>query len=483
MLVSSPVPLVGQCVFGGYVVTHRIGKGGMGEVYQAHNPEIGKKLAIKILRHERVANADATARFLAEARAASSIQHRNIIEIVDSSTLPDGRHYILMEFLEGETLRHFAKRHLTVPVGPSLALLSQICSALQAAHDAGIVHRDIKPSNVFVSPQLDNPYFIKILDFGIAKLEDPDLARDIETQSQAVAGTPNYMAPEQARALRGVDHRADIYAVGAIAYKLLTGKTPYAASSIGDLVYQQTQGPPPPPTTHRANVPQRWSATIMRALARDPADRFDSMSEFALALTAITPGGEDIVASCAPLLLTGDSPHSSPDSSIESLSLWRKRAPLPTTTSPPTNNGRDSRRVLGTIALLSVFSGLIIAWAITRGHNRQTAYPPQPSSPSVKPAPLPIAAEDSHATGVPHNPPDGGATLDEEPTQSPTQRAKISDDHDGDEHARKQPRTSRPKHAKRKPKPRHAKPKKKRASPPAPKKREVADDALFDLRK
>jgi serine/threonine-protein kinase len=300
--------LIGTPIFGGYVATRKIGVGGMGVVYLLENVELGKKLAAKVLLPERLANEQMTARFLAEARAASAIQHRNIIEILDSATLPDGRHYILMEYLEGQTLRRFAKGRLPVPLDATLAVLTQVCAGLDAAHRRGIIHRDLKPSNIFVAPQPDNPYFTKILDFGIAKLEDPNLAGDFETRSQAVAGTPNYMSPEQARAMRDVDARADIYSVGVIAYELLTGRLPYYANSVGDLVYQQSQEPAPPPREYRESIPRAWNALIESALSFEADARPQSAMHFATMMVEATPNGDEVARAYAPLLCAGSTP-------------------------------------------------------------------------------------------------------------------------------------------------------------------------------
>jgi serine/threonine-protein kinase len=304
MMKSVADTLIGQRLFGGYVVSRRIGAGGMGAVYLVENQELGKRLALKVLLADRSKVPDNTARFLAEARAASAIHHRNIIEIIDSSRLEDGRHYILMEHLEGDTLRRFARQRRPLGLETVLALLAQVCSGLQAAHARGIVHRDLKPSNIFVAPRPDNPFFIKILDFGIAKLEDPLLAGDVHTRTHTVAGTPNYMSPEQARALRDVDHRTDIYAVGVIAYELIVGRPPYNAHSVGELVYQQGRNRPPMPSKLRSGIPEAWDVLIASALATDRDHRPASAHELALLMIEATPGGEEIARAAAPLLFS-----------------------------------------------------------------------------------------------------------------------------------------------------------------------------------
>ncbi len=305
-----PAPLTGQPIFGGYVVSSQIGAGGMGEVYLVENKELRKKLVIKVLLPERSNNPELVSRFLAEARAASAIEHRNIVEILDSSKLPDGRPYILMEHLEGETLHDYAARKGRLSLDVVLAVLCQVCSGLQAAHELGIIHRDIKPSNIFISPQPDNRYFTKILDFGIAKLEDPMLAKGVMTRSVMIAGTPHYMSPEQARALRDVDHRTDLYSTGVIAYELLTGKVPYDAASVGDLVYRQARTTPRAPHEIRPGIPAVWSAVIEQAMAIEPDERPGSARVLADLMIAATPNGKQIARVSAPLLFASSDPGS-----------------------------------------------------------------------------------------------------------------------------------------------------------------------------
>lgn len=294
--------LIGQKVFGGYVVTRPIGAGGMGEVLLVENAELNKKLVIKVLLSERSTHPELVERFLAEARAAAAIRHRHIVEILDSSTLPDGRPYILMEYLEGETLFSFYTRQGMLPADVTLAILCQVCVGLEVAHKRGVIHRDIKPSNIFITPQPDNPYLTKILDFGIAKMEDPTLAGGVVTRSVMIAGTPHYMSPEQARTLHHVDHRTDIYALGVIGYELLTGQVPYDAHSIGELVFQQAKTAPPLAHELRSDLPDALSNVLEQALAIDPDHRPSSARDLAMMLIAATPDGMHIAREFAPLL-------------------------------------------------------------------------------------------------------------------------------------------------------------------------------------
>ncbi|MEM9490614.1 MAG: serine/threonine-protein kinase [Myxococcota bacterium] len=297
-------PLIGQRLFGGYTVSRRLDAGGMGTVYLAENEQLGRRLAVKVLHADRLSDPQAVARFVAEARAASAIRHPNIVEILDSAALPDGRHYMVMEFVAGETLRRHVRHHGALRMAEILDVLVQICSGLQAAHDRGIIHRDIKPSNIILCPRGDGRHAVTILDFGVAKLQDPNLSDGTLTQSRSIVGTPHYMSPEQARAQRDIDHRADIYSVGTMAYELLAKRLPYEADTLGELVYQHAVGPRPPKLRALCpEVPQAWSELIARAVAIAPEERPASARELALEMMAATPGGRAIVASAAPDLL------------------------------------------------------------------------------------------------------------------------------------------------------------------------------------
>ena len=215
----------------------------MGAVYVGENPRLGKRIAVKVLLPQFCQSPQIVERFEAEARAASAIHHPNIIDVLDVAQLDDGRLYISMEYLQGASLESFIRSRGPLGVDEVLRIVVPACDALQAAHDAGIIHRDLKPANLFLVDTPENRQYVKILDFGIAKVTREDLAGGIHTGSHVVLGTPGYMSHEQARGSAGVDQRSDIYAMGVITYQMLTGRLPYSATSIGDLVAQQLTGP------------------------------------------------------------------------------------------------------------------------------------------------------------------------------------------------------------------------------------------------
>jgi serine/threonine protein kinase len=380
---EQPDKLIGQPLFGSYVIARRIGEGGMGVVYAVESQELGKTLAMKVLRGDsNKVSATTTARFIAEARAASAINHRNIIDVIDSAELPDGRRYILMEWLEGPTLRQFAKSFGPFSMEIALSILAQVCSGLQAAHDRGIIHRDLKPSNIIITPQPDNPYFVKILDFGIAKLSDPAMNAEVETQTSALAGTPAYMAPEQARALRDVDARTDIYAVGVMAYRLFCGQLPFCAHSIGELVHQQTTTAPEILSVRRGDLPGPWIELVHRSMSMDPAQRPQSAHELAGMMIAATPDGEAIAKRSASLLFTTEdgSFSGSQESGERAPDAW-SHVSMPDGTilaaAPPTSAPQTSRYAIVGILMLLGIAGFL-TFLVLRGQatSEETAVDP-----------------------------------------------------------------------------------------------------------
>ena len=259
----------------------------MGKVYLAEHPFMGRRAAIKILRAMYLDDKNMVARFVNEARAANAIHHPNIVEIIDVGYLPDGPPYLMMEFLEGETLGMRLTRLGRLSTAEAVHVLDQAASALEAAHAAGIVHRDLKPDNLFVVPDAANPGAerVKVVDFGIAKLEGPGMASSVLTTG-IVLGTPNYMSPEQCRGA-SVDHRTDIYALGAIMYQSLCGKPPFVGEGQIDVMMMQMVKIPTAPRELFPEIPEYLEQIVMRALAKNPDDRFASMGELRAALAAL----------------------------------------------------------------------------------------------------------------------------------------------------------------------------------------------------
>jgi len=236
--------LVGKKI-GNYVVSKLLGEGGMGAVYLASHPDIGLDVAVKVLRPELCASQEAADRFLNEAKAVTRIQHPNIIRISDFGKLDNGHLYYVMEALQGSDLAQILEKERLFPAKEVLAHLEQICPALQAAHDGGVIHRDMKPDNIFVVSR--EPLSIKILDFGLAKLLQSQHDDGIRTSAGIVMGTPLYIAPEQAAGdVELIDARTDLYSFGVIIYQMLSGQLPITGGTTAELLFKQVSAPATP---------------------------------------------------------------------------------------------------------------------------------------------------------------------------------------------------------------------------------------------
>lgn len=279
---------------GEYRLDRLLGSGSFGDVYAGEHPLIGKKVAVKVLNPRVASDPETVSRFIAEARAVNKIRHRNIIDIFSFNVLPGVGHYFVMELLDGSTLAALLEKRGPLPIALTLEIARGIAAALDAAHEAGITHRDLKPENVFLAAERDGSYFPKLLDFGIAKLIDDEVAH--KTGSGVVLGTPLYMAPEQARGKR-VDHRADIYALGVMIHEMLTGAAPFLGDSAMAILLQHDNEPPPPMSSKRADLPPELDAPVLAMLAKRPKDRPRSAGEAVAALVACAAEPTSVSAS------------------------------------------------------------------------------------------------------------------------------------------------------------------------------------------
>jgi eukaryotic-like serine/threonine-protein kinase len=266
-------PLIGTNVLG-YEVKKKIGSGGMGIVYEGEQATIGKRVAIKVLRPEMADKPEQVEALAAEARAVNRVGHRGIVDVFQFGVLPDGRQAIVMELLEGESLQDIITKNknenLAMPVGEVMLILEEVLSALDAAHGAGVIHRDIKPSNIFLCTQRGGTRYVKLLDFGIAKLESADAKP--KTNPSMIMGTPAYMAPEQA--FKGkVTPAADLYAVGIIAFELLTNRPPFTTTNVVELLYAHAQTAPPKPSEVLMSIPDEVDDIVLSLLQKQPEDR------------------------------------------------------------------------------------------------------------------------------------------------------------------------------------------------------------------
>ncbi len=292
-ILATPEGLVGQTLADRYQVQRLLGDGGMGSVYLAEHVTLRKRVAIKVLHQELCRDQTQVDRFLQEARAASMIGHENIVDIVDFGPVPGGSVFFAMEFLEGEDLSDLLRREHRLTWARAKGLTLQILQALGAAHGKGIIHRDLKPANCFLVKRSDGRDFVKLLDFGIAKVTDPESGDGGGlTRTGAVFGTAKYMAPEQACG-EPADQRTDVYAAAVCLYEFLTGTVPYDGDNFMRVLSQHLTEPLTPPTTKApdADISPAVEAIIVKALSKRPEDRYQSMAEFALAVEAIGPDG------------------------------------------------------------------------------------------------------------------------------------------------------------------------------------------------
>jgi serine/threonine-protein kinase len=281
--------LIGRVIAERYRIVGLLGEGGMGAVYVADHLRIGRKVAIKRLHPELANDEKAVQRFQREARAAGATGHEHIVEILDLGYAEDGAPYLVMEYLRGLSLKQTLEREGKLPMQRACRIVGQVLAALAAVHEHGIVHRDLKPDNVFLTRRGNDADWVKVLDFGISKMKHEDEALEL-TRTGVTMGTPYYMSPEQARGSKNVDHRVDLYAVGVMLHECLTGKVPYAGENYLALVQQILRNDAPRPSNVVAGIPKELDDIVVRALSKEPGDRFPSAL---VMLEALLPFGAE----------------------------------------------------------------------------------------------------------------------------------------------------------------------------------------------
>lgn len=279
----------GQLLADRYYLLRRLGRGAMGQVYLANDKNLGtRQVAVKtvrqdILNSEDLQEGEAIARFEREAMSAASIRHPHIVDVTDFGESEDGVFYLVMEYVEGESLHKLLRREGTLPIKRAVKILRQIADGVDAAHEEGILHRDLKPANIFIMQSNKNKDgFIKVGDFGLAKIVNQtvtDTNSDATPSSRGIIGTPEFMSPEQMQPELGVDVRADVYALGTIAYLMFAGRTPFTGDLM-ELVMQKVIQETPPLSNFRNDIPKDVEKVIMSALERDPQNRISTVAEW-----------------------------------------------------------------------------------------------------------------------------------------------------------------------------------------------------------
>ncbi len=277
-------PLLGETLGGRFLVLKKIGGGGMGAVYRARQEGMDRDVAVKVLLGDLAQNDTVLRRFTLEALAVSRLRHPNTIQIFDYGQTPQGNPYIAMELLEGQTLHDLLRAERPLPIRRALRIMDQVAASLAEAHGKGIVHRDLKPENIFLVSVGDNPDFVKVLDFGVAKLRDNKDEKGTLTQAGSIFGTPRYMSPEQCSA-QPVDGRSDLYALGVILYEMITGQAPFSSEQPLTLLLAHVNEPPPPPAsvTDKQVIPAEVSDLVLKLLEKVPANRVQAATELSKA--------------------------------------------------------------------------------------------------------------------------------------------------------------------------------------------------------
>jgi serine/threonine-protein kinase len=403
---------IGQSV-GNYRILRKLGAGGMGEVFLAEHPLIGKSVALKVIHQDLSVNKEVVTRFINEAKAVSTVGSEHIVDVHDFGVSEEGAHFFIMEYLEGETLSGLV-RGGPMPIDLSLHIAAQIASGLAAAHAEGIVHRDLKPDNIMLIEKLGDPSFVKILDFGLAKMLE---AGDQLTAMGVVLGTPEFMSPEAAES-KGIDGRSDIYSLGVLLFQMLTGRLPFTANSMGEMMVQHVCRPPPVPRAFNPKIPPSVDQIVLRCLAKSKDDRFQSMDELRQAL--LNPDG---YLRSSPPVPASEGAKSSVSSNHPAMA--RPLTPANRTMSIETPYGyqtakRGRTMILVLVALLSAAGGTAAALA-KEAPATSSADSSEPAEPETA-AGDEAHASDAAATALPATRADAGSA------QIPTEIASQGQD-------------------------------------------------------
>jgi serine/threonine-protein kinase len=357
--------MVGRKLVDRFEITRKLGEGGMGAVYEARHTLIGKRVAIKILLDKYAQKESVIARLQQEARLASSIGHPNIVDITDFGKTEDGRTFVVMEYLDGESLAQLIGREGPLAPERALQISRQVSDALTAAHAKGIIHRDIKPENVFLI-QRDGREFVKVVDFGISKHVKPGEEEETPrlTQTGMVLGTPLYMSPEQARGEDSLDQRIDIYALGVILYEMVTNEVPFRGTNYLGIISQVLTQDVVPPRLLRPDlaISEACERVILKAMAKSRDERYATMADLTADLDRLLSGDQNVVASIPLAGVASALPAGARGPTLRGITtqIGRRQVPLPAV-------------VAGLVVLVG--AGFGVAWLLTRGGDRGAGAP------------------------------------------------------------------------------------------------------------
>lgn len=412
---------VGQLIADKYRIVRLLGAGGMGSVYEAKHTFLGRRVALKFLHPNLALNAEMVARFQSEAKAAGGLESENLVAVTDFGTTADGACFLVMEYLDGEDLAHLLERVGPLSVVRAVRLVMQACRGVGVAHRADIVHRDLKPQNLFVLQRGDGSDLVKVLDFGIAKLRRAAEKADFSTMTGAAMGTPNYMAPEQARSAADVDQRADVYALGVILYEALSANVPHPGESYNQIIVHVLTQPPIRLDSVRGGLPSRLHEIVHRAIATEPSARFSSVESLATALqpyaNAWAPE-HSLGATVAQPMSAGATRVASSQGGMAD----DTQSPLSLSQPRPTDDGVspiETRSGVRTgdrtrVALLITFA-LVVAMAALLGFGVRGIFTAARAPAASAPAPYAPAASGIATPATPERPVAGEGTKEEHP--------------------------------------------------------------------
>jgi serine/threonine-protein kinase len=407
-------------VAGKYRLTELLGRGGMGSVWAGIHTTLGTRVAVKFIDAEHVDSPEARHRFENEARAAAALRSKHVVEVYDHGVMDDGRPFIVMEFLDGEPLDRRLERVGRLPARDVARIVGQVCRALAKAHAAGIVHRDLKPENVFlVWDDEDGADVAKVVDFGIAKFTDATGPTTSATRTGSVLGTPYYMSPEQARGLRSVDYRSDLWSVGVIAFRCMTGRLPFEGEAVGDVLVKLCTAPIPVPSQYAPDVPPGFDAWLVRALGREPESRFQTASDLGRSLATVcgltaplTPNsGEQGPFGSFPAYTPQPVHHqvpfaaTTPSPAVTPPPAAQTGAPITQTPSPVAGTPRGTLAVLALVAGVVLAIGIAVAAKLLLKGDSSGASASAPTATALPTAPLvPLSAPSLHPVVTPAPP-------------------------------------------------------------------------------